>query len=461
MDNKPHLQKIPSVDRLLKTQRLQKLVEIYSRERILTTLRNLMDDLRDEVKRGETVDLSEDNISCLVEEKIAHEDRPSLRNVINATGTLIHTNLGRAVLPQEAIEAITACADAPVNLEYNLITGKRGARDSHLEQLICRLTGAEAATVVNNNAAAVLLTLNTLAKRKEVIVSRGELVEIGGAFRIPEIMKVSGCKLIEVGTTNRTRISDYDAAISARTALFLKVHTSNYRIVGFSESAGIEALAALGRDRSVAVVEDLGSGALIDLSVYGLPKEPVVREQLEKGAHIVTFSGDKLLGGPQAGIIAGKADLIGRINKNPLKRALRVDKITIAALEALFRLYLNKETLQKRLPTLRYMSRSLSELEDIAKDAAGRLAEFFGGEACIEIADGVSETGSGSLPGEELATRIIAIEHRKISPSRLAELFRKSNPPIIGRIKDDRFILDVRCIEKAEELVPSTARLTH
>ncbi|MBE9503938.1 MAG: L-seryl-tRNA(Sec) selenium transferase [Proteobacteria bacterium] len=454
MNKKPPLQKIPSVDKLLKSKCLEKLIEKHSRERVVQALRAILEGLRRKIRKEIGLEISDEMIALELESIIEEENSHSLKKVINATGTIIHTNFGRAILPKESISAIQDAAAQATNLEYDLKKGKRGSRDSHLEALICRLTGAEAATVVNNNAAAVLIVLNTVAKRKEVIVSRGELVEIGGAFRVPDIIKTSGCKLVEVGTTNRTRAEDYERALSEKTGVLLKVHASNYKIIGFTENTDLKELVALGRKNAIPVIEDLGSGALIDLSVYGLPKEPVVKEQIGKGVDVVTFSGDKLLGGPQAGIIAGKRALINKINKNPLKRALRVDKITIAALEALFRLYLNEETLQDKLPALRFMTRSLSDMEGLAKAAAKGLSKFFGNDAVIEVSNGGSEIGSGSLPGEELATKIITIDHKKMSALKLAELFRKNKPPIIGRIKNDKFLLDVRCIEKSEELVP-------
>jgi L-seryl-tRNA(Ser) seleniumtransferase len=346
----------------------------------------------------------------------------------------------------------------PVNLEYDIEKGRRGDRDSHVEDLICRLTGAEAATVVNNNAAAVLLTLNSLARRKEVIVSRGELVEIGGSFRIPEIISASGCKMHEVGTTNRTRIGDFNGALSAKTGAILKVHTSNYKVVGFTEEAGLAELAILGKDNNIPVIEDLGSGALADLSAFGLPREPLVEESLKAGVDIVTFSGDKLLGGPQAGIIAGKKELIKKIKKNQLKRALRVDKLTLAALEALLKLYLNRDTFCEKIPTLRFLTRPLCELELLARDAAKTLEVFFEGEARVDVEDGSSQIGSGALPGEEIPSKLIVIRHKSLTPSRLASHFRAASPPVIGRVKDDSFILDVRCVDRPQDLSPREIR---
>lgn len=455
MDISEKLRKLPSVDGIISSPHLATLIERHSRERVVNTLRNILESYRQSIMKGKDVTVSDEAIAEDVSAVILDEDAPSIRRVINATGTVIHTNLGRSVLPEVVVEAIKTAATSPVNLEYDLEKGKRGDRDSHLEKLICRLTGAEAATVVNNNAGAVLLVLNTLARRKEVVVSRGELVEIGGAFRIPEIIKASGCRMVEVGTTNRTRPGDFEEAVSDKTGAILKVHTSNYRITGFTESVPLKELVALGGKTSTPVVEDLGSGALIDLSLFGLPVEPVVRDRIEKGADIVTFSGDKLLGGPQAGIIAGRQEIIKKINKNPLKRALRIDKMTVAALEALFRIYLNRKALPERLPILRCLTRPLEELEGIAEDGAERLARHFGKGALIEVRDGFSEIGSGSMPGEEIPTKVVSVRHNTLSPDRLAEIFRKSDPPIIGRIHDDGFLLDVRCVDKGEELVPS------
>ncbi|MBE9535612.1 MAG: L-seryl-tRNA(Sec) selenium transferase [Proteobacteria bacterium] len=445
---------IPSVDRLLISPHFEALSRESSRERVASTLRAVLAELRCKLEKDEKINLSGEHVADLVALKIAEEDAPSLKRVINATGTVIHTNLGRSVLPEEAVEAVVAAARYPLSLEYDLAKGKRGDRDSHLEGLICRLTGAEAATVVNNNAAAVLLTLNSLARRKEVLVSRGELVEIGGSFRIPEIISASGCKMHELGTTNRTRIDDYKDVLSAKTGAILKVHTSNYRVVGFTEETGLAALAKLVKDKNIPVIEDLGSGALADLSSFGLTREPLVEESLRKGVDIVTFSGDKLLGGPQAGIIAGRKDLIKRIKKNQLKRALRVDKLTIAALAALLKLYLNRDTFCEKIPTLRFLARPLVELEALAKLAAEGLEDYFGGDATVDVEAGSSQIGSGALPGEEIPSKLIVIRHKSLTPSRLAASFRKASPPIIGRVKENSFILDVRCVERAKDLLP-------
>ena len=345
-------------------------------------------------------------------------------------------------------------AATPVTLEYDLIAGGRGDRDEVIEADLLALTGAEGATVVNNNAAAVLLALNTLADGKEAVVSRGELIEIGGSFRIPDVMGKSGVCLREVGTTNRTHVQDYAGAITAQTGVLLKVHPSNYRIIGFTSAVDLEELVALGRTHHVPVMEDLGAGALIDLSLYGLPKEPVVAERVAKGADVVTFSGDKLLGGPQAGLIVGRKEGITRIKKNPLKRALRPGKLTLAALSATLRLYRRSPELVAELPTLRWLTRPRAEMDAVAAQALPLLQARLGEGCSITVEDGRAQIGSGTLPEEELSSRVIAIRHARLSGEKIAARFRASNPPILGRIHEGAFLLDLRGIFAAEELVP-------
>lgn len=455
MPDKTKLKDIPSVEKILSHTSFQQIIKESSRERATAALRDFLVICRLSINNGKKIDLSLENIASETGKIIKKEDDPSLKRVINASGTIIHTNLGRSILPDQVIKAINIAASGAVNLEYNIESGKRGERDSHIEKLICRLTGAEAATVVNNNAAALLITLNTLSKKREVIVSRGELVEIGGSFRIPDIIKSSGCKMMEVGTTNRTRLSDYENAVSNKTGLLLKVHTSNYKIEGFTESTSLRELSNISKKQSLPLVEDLGSGAMIELSSYGIAGEPLIRDILLRGADLVTFSGDKLLGGPQCGIIAGKKELIKKINKNPLKRALRVDKITIAALEALLKLYLNKETVNKNIPSIKYMTRSEDDIRKIAEKAAHSLKKFFNSKASISIEKGFSEPGSGSLPGQKIPTALIVIHHKTLSSSSLAKKFRKSEPSIIGRLHKDRFILDPRSVDSFKDLIPS------
>ena len=383
---------------------------------------------------------------------------PGHVRVVNATGTILHTNLGRALLPQAAIDAMTAVAGYPINLEYDLAAGKRGRREEMIQQLLVDLTGAEAATVVNNNAAAVLLGLNTFAQGKEVIVSRGELIEIGGAFRIPEVMAKSGAILKEVGSTNRTHPADYENAIHDQTALLLKVHASNYKVVGFTSEVTLDQLVAIGKKHNVPVMEDLGSGALIDLSRYGLPKEPIVSERIRAGADVVTFSGDKILGGPQAGLMVGRREWIERINKNHLQRALRCGKLTLAALEATLRLYRQSPDITQAIPTLRAFTRPLDEIREFGDAVLPKLQAVLGEGFRLVLEDSTSQIGSGALPTEELPTVVIAIGHAKLTAAAIGKKFRDANPPIIGRIKDDRFLLDLRTIFDPQELVPNLNR---
>lgn len=452
MPNK-RLREIPAVDEVLKSAKMQECARSYSKNLITQAVRDILTKMRADIIAGQKTDISLDTIEKLVISHIEDILKPSIKKIINASGTILHTNLGRAILCDSAVEAVKICAGHPVNLEFDIGRGERGERDSHIEDIICRLTGAEAATVVNNNAAAVFLALNTLAEDREVIISRGELIEIGGSFRIPEVIQKSGCKLIEVGTTNRTHLSDYTSAISPDTAAILKVHTSNYRVVGFTASVDMRELAAIGSRYAIPVIEDLGSGSLVDLSQFGLPKEPVVRDSVETGIDIVTFSGDKLLGGPQAGIIIGRRKYIQKINKNPLKRALRVDKITIAALEATLKLYLNPDTLHRELPTLRFLTRPIAEIMLVAEKAARLLKQRFVHEYIVTIEDGESQIGSGSLPDEVIPTKVISITHKEILPEKIFEMFLKNEPPILGRIHNEKFLLDMRIIENAQEVV--------
>ena len=451
------LGEIPSVDRLLNSAWARPLLERYSRSFVIESLRRACDELRSAIREGRSLAGSiEAEIESRAQTVIAAAARKRPREVINATGVILHTNLGRALLPDEAIEALSRIAAHPAALEFDVDSGTRGDRDSTVEDDLKALTGAEAATVVNNNAAAVLLALNTLAEGKEVIVSRGELIEIGGSFRIPEVMAKGGAKLHEVGTTNRTHLSDYARAIGPATGALLKVHTSNYRVVGFTAEVDLEELVGLGREHTVPVIEDLGSGALIDLSVFGLPKEPVVAERIAKGADVVTFSGDKLLGGPQAGILAGRKEAIARIKANPLKRALRPGKLTLAALGAVLRLYRQSPNLARALPTLRWLTRPLGEMEVTGRAAAERLRQALGEAYRIELEDSTAEIGSGALPTEALPSKVISIRHPSRGPDAIAAQFREADPPIIGRVERDRFLLDLRGIFDAKELIPRT-----
>ncbi len=444
---------LPSVDRLLRSNETEPLIARYGLQAVTAAVREVLGDLRTALKRtGQPPDISDLGIVNRVSARLYDEAQPSLRPVFNLTGTVLHTNLGRAPLPPEAIEAVVLAARGASNLEYDLSTGKRGDRDDHVESQLCRLTGAEAATLVNNNAAAIMLVLNSLALRKEVPTSRGELIEIGGSFRLPDIMARSGCRLREIGTTNRTHLRDFEEAIGPRTGLVMKVCTSNYVIEGFTASVAEPALARLCRDRGVPFVVDLGSGSLVDLREFGLPHEPTIRETLQNGADIVTFSGDKLLGGPQAGIIVGRKNLIERIRRNPMKRALRVDKLTVAALSAVLRLYADPTRLIERHPALRQLTRPLEHIRESAERLRPVFAAKFDGIASVEVVDCDSQIGSGALPSGKvasagLALRPLRVAHSGTALKNLAGAFRALSMPVIGRIEDGRFILDLRCLE--------------
>ena len=405
-----------------------------------------------------TRDAARERIFAHAVESLGHQHATRLKSVFNLTGTVLHTNLGRAPMPESALQAIANVARGASNLEFDLNTGKRGDRDDHVVDWICKLTGAEAATVVNNNAAAVLLVLNTLAQRKEVLVSRGELIEIGGSFRIPDVMKRAGAKLREVGTTNRTHAKDFADAASNKAALLMKVHTSNYRIQGFTAEVPEPELARIANDNDLIFVNDLGSGTLVDLSVYGLPHEPTVSETLAAGADLVTFSGDKLLGGPQAGIIAGRQDLVNRIKKNPMKRALRVDKMTLAALEAVLKIYADPDRLEQALPAIRLLTRSKTDILQTAQGLVDPLATFVGNDFAVNIVDCKSQIGSGAQPVELLDSVAVAVStpNKRGRGKALAELsskFRGLDKPVIGRIEDGQLVFDLRCLENADELI--------
>ncbi|MGH7771169.1 MAG: L-seryl-tRNA(Sec) selenium transferase [Candidatus Binatia bacterium] len=452
------LRDLPSVDRLLKHPKSESLLIRFSRTYVTQKCREALDELRRAIRQGQPLaaeELQDESILSRMEKQIASEGEPKLIRVINATGTVLHTNLGRALLPKAAIEAVCRVGSHPVNLEYDLSEGGRGKREDAIEKILIELTRAEAGTVVNNNAAAVLLGLNTLAEGKEVVVSRGELIEIGGSFRIPEIMSKSGAILKEVGSTNRTHPEDYEKAINKKTALLLKVHTSNYKIVGFSAEVDLAQLVAIGKRHKLPVMEDLGSGALIDLSQYGLPKEPVVAERIALGADIVTFSGDKILGGPQAGLLVGKKTWVSRINKNPLKRALRCGKLTLGALEATLKLYQQSANVAETIPTLKAFTRSLGEIQEMGERVLSTLQKRLGEGFHLALEDSTSQIGSGALPTEEIPTKVISIHHNGIGAERIAKRFRDASPPILGRIKDGRFLLDLRTIFDSNDLIPN------
>ncbi len=440
------LSAMPPIDECLRAAENEPKLAALGAAYLKMLLRRAQNDLREELRAGR----GGDRAALLVEiiRRAAHDaasDEPHLRPVVNATGVVLHTNLGRAILPESAIEAIEMAARSAVNLEYDLESGERGDRDAIVEETLCALTGAEAATVVNNNAAAVLLVLGTLALGREVIVSRGELIEIGGAFRIPDVMTRAGARLREVGTTNRTHPRDFADAIGPDTALLMKVHPSNYRIVGFTSDVPLEELVRIGREQGIDVVEDLGAGALVDLARYGLPHEPIVADRIAAGAALVTFSGDKLLGGPQSGLVVGRRNLIAKLKANPLRRALRCDKLTLAALEATLRIYLRSRDIADEIPTLRLLRRKPAELREVAERARAIIAERLGAEFTVEVTDAASRAGSGSLPDAALESAAVRITHAKISPSAIAARFRRAR--IIGRVTDDSFILDMRTIE--------------
>jgi L-seryl-tRNA(Ser) seleniumtransferase len=455
---------LPSVDRLLRRPEAEALASAHGRAAATDAVRAVLAEARQAIGAGAAA-VAEDALMARAAALLDEAARPGPRPVFNLTGTVLHTNLGRAVLPETAIAAVAAAARGASDLEFDVEKGGRGDRDDHVAADLCRLTGAEAATVVNNNAAAVLLVLNTLAIRKEVLVSRGELIEIGGAFRIPEIMTRAGCRLREVGTTNRTHLADFEQALGVRSAMLLKVHTSNYAIQGFTASVPEKELAALARNRGVPFVVDLGSGTLVDLGRYGLPKEPTPQETLAAGADLVTFSGDKLLGGPQAGLIVGRAGLVKKIKRNHLKRALRVDKMTLAALEAVLRLYRLPEKLVERLPTLRLLARPVAEIEALTWRLEPALAQAVGSFATVSSVSCHSQIGSGALPVELLPSRALALTppHRGRGAGTalklLAAAFRALPVPVIGTISGGALCFDLRCLEDEYEFVAQLSQL--
>jgi L-seryl-tRNA(Ser) seleniumtransferase len=455
------LRKIPSVDEILVRPEIVDLLNVHPRRVVVEAIRKGLGHLRQELLRqGELPHLGESPFSFeslypLFQKEIAFQIRPRLRRVINATGVVIHTNLGRSPLHPSAIEHLIDVSKHYSNLEYDIELGERGNRYTHVEEILCRLSGAESALVVNNNAGAVLLVVNTLAEGKEVIVSRGELVEIGGAFRIPDVMKRSGALLREVGTTNRTHLSDYEKAIGLQTALLLKVHTSNFRVMGFTAEVTLQDLVQLGRQHKLPVVDDLGSGCLIDLTQYGLEKEPTVQEMIKTGVDAVTFSGDKLLGGPQAGIILGKKKWLDLFKNNPLNRALRIDKLTLAALESTLLLFIDEKRAMEEIPTLRMLSLDTRKLKRRGKRLLKRLSGLADNRMVFTLREDVSQVGGGALPLQELPTIIVAIKPLDFSVNSLEENLRKGEPPTISRISKEELILDMRTV--IDEEIPLLA----
>ena len=441
--------RLPAIDRLLRDPAFSSLLAQHGHSQVVAQLRQMLDEAREQIRQHQTLpDWSHDWLNACAQ-RLTASRQSALRPVFNLTGTVLHTNLGRAIQAESAVEAVASAMRAPVTLEYDLDDAGRGHRDRAIADLLCQITGAEDACIVNNNAAAVLLMLAATTSGREVVVSRGELVEIGGAFRIPDVMRQAGCQLHEVGTTNRTHAKDYRQAVNDNTALLMKVHTSNYSIEGFTKAVDEAELAAIGRELDVPVVADLGSGSLVDLSQYGLPKEPMPQEMIAAGVSMVSFSGDKLLGGPQAGIIVGKRALIAQLQSHPLKRALRADKMTLAALEATLRLYQHPEALREKLPTLRLLTRPAEEIRRLAErlqpDLAAHYADF-----AVSVAACQSQIGSGSLPVDRLPGAALTFTPHDGRGSRLEALaarWRRLPCPVIGRIYDGRLWLDLRCLE--------------
>lgn len=443
---------IPKVDVLLENSDIVTLIENHHRDVVVDVIREEIDKLRNFIKENDDVNLIETKINNLIENiKISTEKVYSynIKKVINGTGTILHTNLGRAIISKKHADYLSEVVTSYSNLEYNLEEGKRGERYSHFEKLICKITGAEAAMAVNNNAAAVMLVLSSMAAEKEVIVSRGELVEVGGKFRIPDVMKSSNAHLVEIGTTNKTHLEDYEDAISENTGAFLKVHTSNFKILGFTESVSIEELCKLGREKDIPVIEDIGSGVLIDLSEYGLEYEPTVQDSIKAGVDAVSFSGDKLLGGPQAGIIVGKKKYIDKMKKNPLTRAFRIDKFTATILEMIFHEYLNEEDAIKNIPVLSLITKDLKEIEKNANALFNKI-ENLENVADINVEDTFSQIGGGSLPAERIKSKSVTIMPKNISTQSLEAKLRAGKNPVVGRISEEKLILDMRTVLEDE-----------
>ena len=451
-NTKQQLRDLPSVSVILDHMRDD--VARWGHDAVTGAARAHLEILRAAIQSDEPVALDLSSIQRTIRDLLTDSAQPALKSVFNLTGIVLHSNLGRANLADAAIDAMNRVATGANNLEYDLAKGQRGDRDSHIESLICELTGAEAATVVNNNAAAVLLTLNTLALGKTVPVSRGELVEIGGSFRVPDIMGRSGCRLVEVGTTNRTHLKDYANAIDSDTALLMRVHTSNYRIEGFTNTVPETELATLAEENNIPFVVDMGCGNLIDLKALGLPHEATAQQTLDHGADLVLFSGDKLLGGPQAGIIAGRSNLVASIKQNPLKRALRLDKVTLAALEATLQLYRNPDELVSTLPTLRLLTRAEDDIRQQADRLGPNVSSHLGDSYRVETASVSSQIGSGALPVEVLPSAALSITaaNGEDEPLRsLAQRLRQLPKPVIGRLHNGALLLDLRCLEPIHE----------
>jgi L-seryl-tRNA(Ser) seleniumtransferase len=447
------LRRLPAVDRLIELAKAEACFELIPHSVVVGCIRAVIDADRRRILAGGApgeAELADRAVLERVKAAVAAAMRPRLRRLVNATGVVIHTNLGRSLLAQEAVENLAAVAGRYSNLEYDLAQGRRGSRYMAVRDLLCEITGAEDAMVVNNNAGAVLIGLETVARGRHVIVSRGDLVEIGGSFRIPDVMTKSGARLREVGTTNRTHLRDYEAAIDPDVALLLKVHWSNYAIVGFTAQVALKELVALGARHGLPVMEDLGSGTFIDFSKYGLPKEPTVQDSVASGADVVTFSGDKLLGGPQAGIIVGRAAMIERIRRNPIHRALRIDKLTLAGLETTLRLYRDEERAIAAIPTLRMLTEKAAVIEARGRELAQRLAELGDERLACGLVHRPSKAGGGALPLLELPSCCLQVRVRGMSANALEAALRRSDPPIITRIEDDACLMDLRTVQTEE-----------
>lgn len=449
MDKKKYYRSIPKVDTLMETDEIKILSENCSREYVLESVRKATEDLREYINVCDSEEKINKRIETIIDD-ISKDVKLltsfNMKRVINGTGTILHTNLGRAVISEKVAERVKNLVTGYSNLEYDLEAGERGSRYSHFEKIITKITGAESAMAVNNNAAAVLLILSALAKDKEVVVSRGELVEIGGSFRVPDVMAQSGGKLVEVGTTNKTHLFDYENAITDETIALLKVHTSNYRIVGFTESVPVEELANLAHRHNIPVIEDIGSGVLVDLRKYGLSYEPTVQESIKAGADIVCFSGDKLLGGPQAGIIVGKKHLIDKIKKHPLTRALRIDKFTAIALEAVFHEYIDEERAVKNVPVLKLINRNIEDIKIQAEELYNKLYPVISDSCNMNIESCESQIGGGSLPLERIESIALSFKPKTMTTAYLEKYLRHLETPIIGRVVNDSFIIDLRTV---------------
>lgn len=453
MSTKQLLSSLPSVDELLKSPRGAAWQGTFPRRYLLQAIRETIDDYRQAILKGDLKEFTLEEMLADIQSHVEKLSAFSLQPVINATGIVMHTNLGRSVLPEDVLENVKRIACGYSNLEYEIEEGKRGKRYSHVQRLLNDITGAESSLIVNNNAAAVFVSLSALSRGKEVIVSRGELVEIGGSFRVPDVMSASGATLVEVGTTNKTHLRDYENAITGNTGMLLKIHRSNFRIIGFTKEVEIDELVTLGRKHGIPVMFDLGSGCLVDLKPYGITIEPTVQEVIKTGADIVSFSGDKLLGGPQGGVIVGRRGLIDIIAKYPLMRAVRIDKLTLSAFEAVLMKYLDEDTAKREIPTLQMLLQDPGAIQARAKRIAAGLKKALGGAedlATAAVISDSSQSGGGALPEIEFETFAVAVRPERISVNKLEERLRLGKPPIVARIKEDALLLDARTIRERE-----------